>query len=143
MRGLAFAASFLVFVAPLSAQEAVDYLRDIKPVFKERCFACHGVLKQNAKLRVDTVELMRRGGKRGAVIVAGQPDKSVLLERLSANEDSERMPPEGKPLTPMQLALVRKWIAQGAPAPANEEPETDPRAHWAFKPPVRPSLPAV
>ena len=53
------------------------------------------------------------------------------------------MPPEGEPLKPDQIAALRDWIARNAPAPADEEPERDPREHWAFKTPVRPAIPEV
>ncbi len=52
------------------------------------------------------------------------------------------MPPEGDPLTADQIATLRAWIDQGAKAPADEQPERDPRDHWAFQPPVRPPVPA-
>ena len=51
--------------------------------------------------------------------------------------------PEGEPLKPAEIAALRAWIAQGAKAPADEQPERDPRDHWAFKTPVRPAVPAV
>ena len=53
------------------------------------------------------------------------------------------MPPEGKPLTAEQIAVLKAWIDQGAKAPADEKPEADPRSHWAFRNPVRPPLPVA
>ena len=53
------------------------------------------------------------------------------------------MPPEGKPLTAEQIALLKAWIEQGAKAPADEKPETDPAKHWAFQPVQRPAVPAL
>jgi hypothetical protein len=56
-----------------------------------------------------------------------------------------RMPPpsEGEALKPDQIAKLRRWIDAGAPAPADEKPEADPREHWAFRAPQRPGLPVV
>jgi hypothetical protein len=133
----------LVIACSALAAEPVDYVRDIKPILKERCYSCHGALKQNAKLRLDTVALMARGGKNGPALVRGKPDDSLFLERVSDPDESTRMPPEGKPLTAEQLARIKTWIEQGANAPADEKPEEDPRAHWAFRKPVRPPLPSV
>jgi hypothetical protein len=133
----------LTLPARLAAAEAVDYLRDVKPILRERCYACHGPLKQKAKLRLDTAASLLQGGRSGLAAVPGQPERSRLLARVSAAEESERMPPEGKPLTPQQIAVLREWIRQGAGAPADEKPEEDPRRHWAFLPPVRPPVPAV
>lgn len=132
--------------APLQAQattpgKRVDYLRDVKPIFKERCFACHGALKQEGNLRLDTAAMMRQGGDGGAAIVAGRPDESPLIERITAPDAETRMPPEGAPLSPEEAERIRRWIEQGAQAAPDEAPESDPREHWAFKPPVRPPLP--
>src|SRR5688500_7171175 len=133
---------FLV-AAPLGAAEPVDYARQIKPLLKDRCYACHGALKQQAKLRLDTVGLMTKGGKSGPAVKPGNPAGSLLLERAADADEETRMPPEGQPLTADQVALVKRWIAEGANGPANEQPEADPRAHWAFRKPGRPSVPVA
>ncbi len=132
-----------LLVASASADEAIDYAKQIKPLLQARCLACHGVLKQEAKLRLDTAALGIKGGESGAAIKPGDVSASLLLKRISAAEESERMPPEGEPLKPAEIAAIRAWIAQGAKAPADEQPERDPRDHWAFKTPVRPAVPVV
>ena len=133
--------AFLVSPLMVVAEDGVDYLTRIKPVLRERCFACHGAVKQEGGLRLDTAALAIKGGDSGAVIQPGDADASLLLQRITAEDESQRMPPEGEPLKPDQIAALRGWIAQNAPAPADEEPERDPREHWAFKTPVRPALP--
>ena len=132
----------LVLGCTAAAAEKVDYLRDVKPVLAARCYACHGALKQNGGLRLDTAEFIRQGGKHGPAIVAGKPAASLLLKKISAASLDERMPPEGEPLHAPQIAALREWIAAGAPAPKDERPESDPREHWAFKPPVKGPVPA-
>jgi hypothetical protein len=122
-----------------SAAEPVDYARDVKPLLRERCFSCHGALKQNGKLRLDTVKAMTA---REAVI-PGDAAGSTLLERVSDPNEKTRMPPEGKPLTAAQIAILKGWIDQGAKHPADEKPEADPKDHWSFKPPVRPAVPKL
>jgi len=126
-----------------AAQGKIDYLKQVKPLLRERCFACHGGLKQQAGLRLDTVESMLRGGDDGPAVVKGDAAKSLLLVRVSAADVAQRMPPEqeGEPLSPEQIALVRDWIAAGAQAPSDEQPEADPREHWAFRPIRRPAVP--
>ncbi len=131
------------FPARLAAGESVDYLRDVKPVLKARCFACHGSLKQKAKLRLDAVALIRKGGRHGPTIKPGDAQESLLIQRVTEVDEAARMPPQGKPLSAKQIALLKAWINAGAPAPAKDKPEEDPRLHWAFRNPVRPSLPAV
>ena len=131
--------------ATSTAAESVDYLRQIKPILRHRCFACHGALKQNAELRLDTVALMIRGGESGPVISPGDPANSTLVKRVTASDIDERMPPEheGEPLTAEQVELIGNWIAQGAVAPHDEQQEADPSDHWAFRPVVRPPLPTT
>ena len=106
-----------------------QYLQDVKPILKSRCYACHGALKQEAGLRLDAGRLIRKGGDSGEVIVPGQPERSVLVERISAANLFERMPPEGDPLSDAQIAVLRQWIADGAHSPADEQPEADPGSH--------------
>jgi mono/diheme cytochrome c family protein len=135
----------LLFTAPSSAagNGPVDYLRQIKPILAEKCFACHGALQQKAELRVDTVKAILAGGENGPALQPGASERSLLLDRVLGRHGLRRMPPasEGEPLSETQIALVRRWIAEGAPAPADEQPEADPRAHWAFRAPERPPLP--
>lgn len=125
------------------ATEPVDYLRDVKPILKERCFACHGALKQEAELRLDTAALMLDGGNSGAAIEAGDPERSLLIARISAEDEADRMPPEGESLSAQQVELLKAWIDQGANAPEDEQPEADPTRHWAFQEPIRPIAPDV
>jgi len=124
-----------------AAGPPVDYAKDIKPLLRERCYACHGALQQKNGLRLDTADLMKRGGKHGPAIVARKPEQSRLLTKVSATSPAERMPPEGDALKPEQVELLRRWIAVGAPAPKDEKPEPSPSDHWAFKPVVRPPVP--
>jgi hypothetical protein len=70
----------------------------------------------------------------------GDPTDSPLLERVAAKDPEYRMPPEGPPLSEMQVAAIRDWIKQGANTPTDEQPEPDPRDHWAFRSPLRPAV---
>ncbi len=133
----------LLCAAPLAAAD-VDYLRDVKPLLAQKCFACHGALKQESGLRLDTAATIRIGGDSGAAIMPGKPTDSLLLKRVSAADAETRMPPEGEgeKLDDRQLTILKTWIEQGAPAP-DEPPPPDPRSHWAFQTPVRPAPPPV
>ncbi|MDA1232160.1 MAG: DUF1549 domain-containing protein, partial [Planctomycetota bacterium] len=130
-------------VTVVMAQTPVDYLQDVKPILKERCYACHGALKQESGLRLDTGVSIRQGGDSGSILLFEAAEKSSLIERVSAGGDSERMPPEGEPLTAAQLETLKDWISHGAISPDNEQPEPDPEQHWAFQPPRRPDLPTT
>ena len=113
----------------------VDFNRDIRPVFSENCYACHGPDKsvRKAGLRLDTKEgAFRELRDGGYAIVAGNRDASVLYQRISSEDEFYRMPPKkiGKPLSAAQVDLIRRWIEQGA----------EWERHWSFiklsKPPV-------
>ncbi|MCG8651291.1 MAG: DUF1549 domain-containing protein, partial [Pirellulales bacterium] len=126
----------LVCVSVTSAlsAEPIDYLRDIKPVLKAKCYSCHGALKQESSLRLDTAELARTGGDSGPAVDPGNADQSLLLERVTETDSSLRMPPEGEPLTSEQVERFRRWIQAGAEGPAEEVVPGDPGSHWAFQP---------
>ncbi|HSG73185.1 MAG TPA: DUF1549 domain-containing protein, partial [Planctomycetaceae bacterium] len=133
----------LAVASGLIAEDRVDYLKQIKPLLTTKCYSCHGVLKQEATLRLETRDLMLKGGDSGAVIVAGNPAESLIIERITADEDS-RMPPaeEGAALKPKEIELIRNWIAQGAVAPEEEIP-VGPRDHWAFQKIEKPAVPEI
>jgi hypothetical protein len=131
--------------ARLYADAKVDYLREIKPLLAEKCFTCHGALRQKAALRLDTVAAMREGGDSGPALIAGQAEKSLLVDRVLGRNKLRRMPPtsDGEPFSERQVALLKRWIDQGATASMNEKPEPDPRQHWAFQAPKRPDVPDI
>ncbi len=133
----------VLFSARLAVAEEVDYLKDVKPVFQARCYSCHGALKQEASLRLDTGALLRTGGDSGPAVSASDVAGSLIVERIREPDESLRMPPEGEPLTANQILLIERWIAQGAMSPQNELPEEDPETHWAFQRIVRPPVPTV
>ena len=117
----------------LLADDAEIYLKEIKPLLQARCYACHGALKQESDLRLDTAQ---------SIVKAGVLKDGRLLTRISSADLDERMPPEGEPLEADQIAVIRHWIKAGMPVPAGERAEDDPRDHWAFKTVNRPLVPA-
>jgi hypothetical protein len=88
---------------------------------------------------LDTGELIRKGGASGVIL----GEDELLLSRITSDDESERMPPEGKPLDESEVDLIRRWIELGAVSPENELAGEDPRQHWSFLPPQRPDLPKV
>ncbi|QDU23258.1 PSD1 and planctomycete cytochrome C domain-containing protein [Urbifossiella limnaea] len=128
----------LALLAAASPAVAQDYRKDVQPLLRERCYACHGVLQQKAKLRLDTGAAMTAAG----AVVPGKAAGSELIARVTATDDT-RMPPEGHALTAEQVAKLRAWIDGGAKVPADDRPEPDPRDHWAFRPVVKPTPPAA
>lgn len=122
----------------LRSQDDVRYGRDIRPILADKCFRCHGPDQgtRAAELRLDlrAAAVMDRDG--GAAIVPGDPASSRLWHRVTSTEDGYRMPPpeSQKPaLDARERDLVERWIAAGAPY----------EDHWAFVPPVPPTIPAA
>ncbi len=139
-------ASLLLISALTTSQPpTVDYMREVKPILAASCYSCHGVIKQKGGLRLDTVRFMKEGGDHGSAIATGKPDDSALLKHVLGMKGFRRMPPasEGEPLKAVQIAILRRWIEQGAIGPKDEKPDADPREHWAFQPPTRPAVPKV
>lgn len=108
---------------------AADYLKDIKPLLKERCVSCHGTVKQKGDLRLDAGALIPKDARQD------------LLERVQSHDEDERMPPEGARLTTMQVEALQQWVGAGAPFPGDEVIPKKPSEHWAFQPVKRPVLP--
>lgn len=92
------------------------YSKHINPVLDAKCVTCHGEAKVKGGLRVDSYELLMKGGKGRPAIVAGKPEQSLLLERVMLPSDHKKfMPAEGKPpLKPEEIAWIKAWILQGA-----------------------------
>jgi uncharacterized membrane protein/mono/diheme cytochrome c family protein len=92
------------------------YAKHIDPIFDANCVSCHGEDKVKGGLRLDSYALLMEGGKQGSVIVAGKPEQSLLLKRVTLPPGQKHfMPAEGKPpLKPEEIAWIRAWILAGA-----------------------------
>lgn len=104
----------LVGMVGLSAAD-ITFAKDIQPILADRCYSCHGPEKQKGDLRLDSREAIKKGGKNGVILIAGDPAKSTLysLTLLPAGDD-DRMPAKGDPLTQAQTDALRDWIKAGA-----------------------------
>jgi hypothetical protein len=112
----------------------LSFNRDIRPILANNCFACHGPdeRKRETKFHFDTKE--GAFAKEG-IIIPGNATKSLLIWRVTHEDPEERMPPpeSGHALTDKQIALLRRWIDEGAVWDS----------HWAYTTPVRPEPPPV
>src|SRR3954465_13554314 len=97
-------------VLPMARAEAVDFVRDVQPIFKASCYECHGEKKPKGKLRLDRNALAMKGGANGAAIVPGKGRESYLVKRLRGDGGEDRMPLDHDPLSAAQFALVERWI---------------------------------
>lgn len=126
----------------LFADDPVDYVTAVKPILSHRCYACHGALKQKNNLRLDTAALAQTGGDGGPAVIPGKLDESLLIDAVLGENGVPKMPPEGEPLKPEEIEILRRWITEGAKAPEEKIPE-DPAKHWSYQLPVRPALPSA
>ena len=131
--------ALLAALVPLPLLAApVDFAREVRPILSENCFACHGPdgSKRKAELRLDTKEGAFGKGESGErAFIAGQPDHSEALKRILSTDTDEMMPPpsEHKKLKPEQVALLRRWLNEGA----------NYTGHWAFEKVVMPAVPTL
>jgi hypothetical protein len=117
---------------------AISFNRDIRPIFSDACYACHGPDRnaRKAGLRLDLREEALKKTRSGAIpIVPGKPDESEIVRRIFAADRHEIMPPEEahKTLTEQQKEMIRRWVAAGA----NYE------GHWSWQLIRRPGVPEV
>jgi len=123
-----------ILLSPAACGEPVDFSRDIQPLLAKRCFSCHGPDTQEAGLRFDqqagATAVLDSGSR---AIVPGKPTESEILARISSDDPDTQMPPEGPRLTAAQIDAINHWINEGA----------EWKEHWAFRPLVRPAVPAL
>jgi mono/diheme cytochrome c family protein len=129
----------LAALAPAAARAAeISYNRDIRPIFTETCFACHGPdsAARKADLRLDSFAAATAERKDSKpAIVPGKPDESEAIRRILTSDEDDIMPPmkSKKTLTSQQKDLLKRWVAEGAKY----------ESHWSFVPATKPEVPKV
>src|SRR4051812_29153174 len=109
---------WLLLGAPVRAQEAkpVSFRQEIAPLLNRRCAACHNEENAKGRYRVDTfTRLLKPGESDEQPVVAGRPEDSELYRLLLEPDANDRMPQKADPLPPGEIALIKRWIAGGAP----------------------------
>jgi len=93
----------------------VSFSKDLAPIFAKKCVACHGPEKSKGHFRIDSFDWLTKAGEsKSAPVVSGQPEQSELVRRLTAKDEDERMPQKDDPLPADQIALIERWIKDGA-----------------------------
>ena len=130
---------------PAASAQALEFFeKRVRPVLAQNCWRCHGPAQQQSSLRLDGIDRILAGGKRGPAVVPGQPDQSRLIRALRYEDPELQMPPVGK-LEQQQIADLTAWVAMGAPWPASVAPAPAPESgasgiiarretHWAWQP---------
>lgn len=98
------------------AKDPVVFTQIVQPILSVNCVYCHGPDKQEGEFRMDSLEALLKGGEEGPGLVAGDPEKSAILQRVHLPlNDKLHMPPSDKPqLSPDDIVFLKWWIAQGA-----------------------------
>jgi mono/diheme cytochrome c family protein len=128
---------------PPAATRAIDFAKDIQPLFKEHCLKCHGASRQRGDLRLDVKSAALKGGESFApAIIPGEGADSPLVRFSAGVVDGMQMPPEGeKKLSAEEIGLLRAWIDQGAKWPETAPNGIESARHWSFQPLLRPEVP--
>jgi len=105
-------------IAEVKHEGPVDFEKEILPIFRRNCLACHSATEAQSDLTLETPQTILKGGSEGPAVVAGKSAESLLL-KLAARQKEPVMPPpdndvKAKPLTPQELGLIKKWIDEGA-----------------------------
>ncbi len=128
------ALSMITAAAPAAP---VDFVRDVRPIFEARCYDCHSGDNRKSGLRLDVKSAAMKGGDHhGPDILPGKAEESPLIHFVTTENEDEIMPPQGERLSPEEIAILTRWIAEGAVWPDGVDAVTlkDPSDHWSFKP---------
>lgn len=123
---------------PPPAGRPVDFVQNIQPIFRQRCYECHAQGNEEGGLNLGIKRSAISGGNNGPVITPGRSVDSRLIHVVAGVVPTEVMPPSGQRLSDEQIGLLRAWIDQGATWPDGVD-VLDPkmeqaRQHWAFQP---------
>ena len=102
-------------------EKAPTWWQDIRPIFRKNCTVCHNERRReeldiSAGIVLDSLGSIRQGQRQGqALVIAGQPERSLLYRSLVTTDVKKRMPLEADPLPAQEIELIRRWIAAGLP----------------------------
>jgi hypothetical protein len=125
----AAAVAWLLLAAPNPARAAdgpVSFIRDVAPILKENCFACHDSKKRSGKYDMTTFERLMAGGPDGEPVAPGKPEESDF-HALLVTADDRRMPPrdKGEAVPKAKADVIARWIKEGAKLDAGVDPKAD------------------
>ncbi len=123
---------------PPAANRKVDFVKDVQPILRKHCFECHATGNEEGELNLGIKAQRNAGGQSGKVILPGQSEKSFLIQLVAGVKEGEIMPPEGDPLSAVEIGILRAWIDQGANWPIETDVKDarieQAKKHWAFQP---------
>jgi hypothetical protein len=135
-----------------SVEQSEFFEKQVRPVLVDRCYECHSAEKKTkGGLALDTRASTLKGGDNGPALVAGDPEKSLLIEAVRYTNHDMQMPPKKK-LAAAEIKALEDWVKMGAPDPREAAPAakvakgidiTEGRKHWSFTPLARVEPPSV
>ncbi|WP_395737599.1 DUF1553 domain-containing protein [Prosthecobacter sp.] len=134
----------LIVISATLPASAVDFVREVRPIFEKHCYECHGSKKQKNDYRLDIRSVALTGGEEHAPnIIPGKSAQSPLFHFISGTDEKTTMPPKEK-LSSAEIDLLKRWIDEGAVWPegvdvAQVENRLD---WWSFKPFAKITSPA-
>jgi hypothetical protein len=112
----------------------IDYNTEVKPILNKNCIGCHGGVKKAGDVSFLFEHEMLEPGKSGKIpVVRGDADASEMIRRIMTDDEDERMPKHGTPLSKGDIDILKKWIDQGAPW----------ETHWSYKRIEKPEVPSL
>ncbi len=139
--GSLLATSFALVTAIAEEPAAVSFSREVAPLLKEHCLACHNPRKAEGGYRVDTFRALASAGDSGLAPLAGDDEQvAELLRRVTSSDASERMPAESTPLDPAAVDILSRWLAAGGVFDGSDESLP---LSQLIPPPVHPAAPAT
>jgi mono/diheme cytochrome c family protein len=143
LRTLAVLCMGMALTARLArAAEETLFTNQIASLLEQHCLRCHGQKMQRGGLSLATAADLAAGGDSGPVVVPGKPSESLLIKMVSG--DKPKMPKKAAPLTPEQVASLKRWIVQGAAWPTDRtlsERKAQNETWWSLRPLLRPTVP--
>ncbi|MEQ9409702.1 MAG: PSD1 and planctomycete cytochrome C domain-containing protein [Fuerstiella sp.] len=130
----------------VGADDSRFFTQKIAPLLTSQCLPCHSHAagKMEGGLTLDSRSGWVEGGDRGAAVIPGSPENSLVIQAVQRDDPDFQMPPE-RPLSEDQIELLVEWVARGAPDPRTTEPahgRPDPTDWWSLRPLTRPDVPS-
>ncbi len=128
---------FSLGLQAVAEEKPVSYFHEVRPILRQNCNGCHRPGKEKGQLDLTSFAAINKGGKHGAIFKLGNPEQSRLIDEISGDEPT--MPDEGDPLSKEEVAIIERWITQGA----KDDTPAEGDIHRLSAPPVYHALPSI
>lgn len=116
----AFSPATLAAEDDKTAPTPIDFVRDVEPIFRAKCYSCHGAMTRSGGLRLTEKRYAAEGGDSTHAVLGGTAETNELLLRVTSEDSTFRMPKRSPRLSDDQIAIFRRWVEAGTPWPEDE-----------------------